>query len=161
MLLPHHRNPLSLEKDIPLYLGYRLPLAITKHPLFWVFSGNLPETILPKNTPPLSRYNGNTHGAPSCIRVRGGGAGYAVPLINQDRLTQDRSHSCCLRCTSHGPLSRLGTRTTWVCWCSSWAAAISANPASGPRSNHRSHWGSPPRSGWNSRWGRYAAFGSN
>ena len=64
--LPDNPPPLSREKDIQgytPYLGYWLPLAITKKtPLFLVFSVNLPETTAKKY--PLSRENGNSHAAP-------------------------------------------------------------------------------------------------
>ena len=56
----------------PPYLGYWLPLAITKNTPFSGLSREIFPRLLPKNTP-LSRENGNTHEAPSCIRVGGGG----------------------------------------------------------------------------------------
>ena len=43
-----------------------------EHPLFRDFLENLPETKA--KIYPLSQENGNTHAAPSCIRVEGGGA---------------------------------------------------------------------------------------
>ena len=49
--------------------GYHWQLQ--KHPLFRVFSGNLPETTA--KICPLSRENGNMHAASLCIRVGGGG----------------------------------------------------------------------------------------
>ena len=59
MLIPHHLNPLSREKDIQarIYppssgIGYRWQLQ--KHPLFLVFSENLPETTA-KKYPPFPR----------------------------------------------------------------------------------------------------------
>ena len=57
MIVPHHLKP-----PPPPHLRYWLLLAIT---------GNLPETKAKKY--PLYRENGNTHAAPSCIQVGGGG----------------------------------------------------------------------------------------
>ena len=52
MLVPHHRNP---------YLGYWLPLAITKKtPPFPGFLRKSPRDYTAKKYP-LSRENGNTH----------------------------------------------------------------------------------------------------
>ena len=74
---PETPPPYLGEKDIPPISGivtignYR-----NTHILFWAFSGNLPQTAAQK-IPPFPR-NGNTHAAPSCIRVcvcvGGGGA---------------------------------------------------------------------------------------
>ena len=71
MLIPHHPNPpISREKDKPLYLRYWMPLAITPPFPFFFSSLEIFPRLLPKITP-LSRENGNTYAAPSCIRVKG------------------------------------------------------------------------------------------
>ena len=72
-------TPLSREKDIPPYLGYWLPLAITKTPPFLGFLGKSSRDY-GLNIPPISQENGNTHAAPSCIRV--GGRGFNIVLPN-------------------------------------------------------------------------------
>ena len=73
MLIPHQLTPppppLSREKDIQgyiPYLGYWLPLAITKKIPFscMVFLGNLPETTAPNTPFPEKMPNGNPHVAP-------------------------------------------------------------------------------------------------
>ena len=51
MLVPHHRIPPISGKGYTPYLGYWLPLAITKPPPFRIFSGNLPETTAQKYPP--------------------------------------------------------------------------------------------------------------
>ena len=59
------------------YLGYWLPLAITKKdPLFRAFSGNLPETTAPKDLPLPEKMGIVTQVAPLCIRVGGGDLEY-------------------------------------------------------------------------------------
>ena len=59
-----------ISKEIPPYLGYWLPLALTKkHPLFLVISGNLPENTA-KKYPPFPRKWERACG-PLCIRVGG------------------------------------------------------------------------------------------
>ena len=97
MLVPHHLNPPSREKGYTPYLGYWLPLAVTKkhHTLFWVFLGNLPETTGAK-IPPFPEKMG--------IRMRpltpglthsewgGGGAGYSQIV---EKLCGTTLHSFC------------------------------------------------------------------
>ena len=64
MLVPYHNHETLYlgENDIPPYLGYWLPMSITKmHPLP-DFLGIFLETTAPKY--PLSRKNGNAHAAP-------------------------------------------------------------------------------------------------
>ena len=74
MLVPHHPKP------PPPYLGYWLPLAITKNAPFSWFSREIFPRLRPKNYP-LSRVNGNAHAAPLCIRVGAGrGRGWHKPL---------------------------------------------------------------------------------
>ena len=78
---PEPPPPISGEGYTPLS---RVLLTIgnyKKHTLFRVFSGNLPETTDKNYTP--SRENGNTHAAPSCIRVGGGGSLFLILYFYQ------------------------------------------------------------------------------
>ena len=51
MLVPINPNPRSREQDIyPLSRVFVTIGNYKKHPLSWVFSGNIPETM-PQNTP--------------------------------------------------------------------------------------------------------------
>ena len=97
MLIPHHLNPLSREKDIQgytPYLGYWLPLAITKNtPFFW-FSREIFPRLRPKITP-LSPENGNAHAASLCIRV--GGRGRPTQHIMHGRSSSIVGWLCTLR----------------------------------------------------------------
>ena len=72
MLVPHHRSHPILGKGYTPLSRYWLPLVITKNTPFAGFSREIFPRLQPKNTP-LSRENGNTHAAPSCIRVGGRG----------------------------------------------------------------------------------------
>ena len=56
-----------ISKNIPPYLGYWLPLAITKNIPFSWFSREIFRDYGQKY--PLSRENGNAHAAPICVRV--------------------------------------------------------------------------------------------
>ena len=58
-----------------------------KHPFFRAFLGNIPPTA---KIFPLSRENGNTHAAPLCIRVGGGGF-YSLWVFG----TQDNTNENC------------------------------------------------------------------
>ena len=78
--------PPSGEKDITHYLGYWLPLALTKTPPFSAFSENLPETEAKKS--PLSWESGNGHAAPLCIRVGGGGGIHKIKNKNSRTLRE-------------------------------------------------------------------------
>ena len=75
MLIPYHLNPMHLlGKKIYPYLGYCLPLTVTKStPFLAAFLGNLPETIAPKY--PFSLDNWHTHAGPLYAFDWGGGGG--------------------------------------------------------------------------------------
>ena len=66
MLNPHHLTPPPPE-IYPLYLGYWLPLAITKAPTFPSFLGKSSRDYTPKISP--SREIGNTHAALLCAKI--------------------------------------------------------------------------------------------
>ena len=76
MLIPHHLNPLSRKKkdNYTPYLGYWLPLAVTKNTPLSGLSWEIFPRLQPPNAP-LSRENGHTHVAPLCSWVGGGGGG--------------------------------------------------------------------------------------
>ena len=76
------RSP-SLE---PPYLGYWLPLEMTKTPPFPGFLGKSSRDYTAKKYP-LSRENVNAHEPPLCIRVHGAGL---HPRLSRSQLTSNR-----------------------------------------------------------------------
>ena len=70
-----------ISKVIAPYLGYWLPLAITKTPLFLVFSGNLPETTA-RNTP-FPEKMGTRMRPPYAVHSSGGPGDHAQSAIKQ------------------------------------------------------------------------------
>ena len=76
MLVPHHLNPPNSGKGYIPLSRVLVSIGITKKEIRAV-SVNLPETTVKRY--PLFRENGNTHAAPSCIRV---GGGFKVTVTN-------------------------------------------------------------------------------